>query len=83
MLQKNVDWRLKIVGHTDNRGNEKYNVMLSQKRADAVKKYIIKKGIAANRLEVRAQGSMQPAADNETGSGRKKNRRVELEIIIK
>lgn len=83
LLQKNADWNLKIIGHTDNRGSEKYNVMLSQKRADAVKKYIIKKGIAADRLEVKAHGSIHPLEDNKTEAGRQKNRRVELEVINK
>ncbi len=81
LLAKKPKWRLKISGHTDNQGTPASNLQLSQKRAEAVKKYLIVKGIGADRFKVEWFGQTQPIADNNTPEGRQKNRRVEMLII--
>jgi outer membrane protein OmpA-like peptidoglycan-associated protein len=67
-----------IEGHTDSVGKDDYNLKLSQARADAVRKYLLDKGVAAARLESRGFGETQPVADNTTAEGRAQNRRVVL-----
>ena len=69
---------LTIEGHTDSKGSDEYNMTLSQKRASAVRKYLIDKGIAESRLKSMGFGETTPIADNNTAAGRAKNRRVEL-----
>ena len=69
------------VGHTDSAGSDAYNQKLSVKRADAVKAYLITKGIEKNRVYTEGKGEKQPVADNKTDAGRSKNRRVELEVV--
>ena len=69
------------VGHTDSVGSDAYNQKLSVKRADAVKAYLITKGIEKNRVYTEGKGEKQPVADNKTDAGRSKNRRVELEVV--
>lgn len=81
LLKKNPKWRLKISGHTDNQGAAAANMKLSQKRAEAVKKYLVGKGVIANRFKVEWFGQTKPIADNKTLEGRQKNRRVEMVII--
>ena len=73
--------RLEIQGHTDSQGSAEYNRNLSQKRADAVRLYLIQKGIDSSRLRAVGYGEEQPIADNNTAAGREKNRRVELNRI--
>jgi OOP family OmpA-OmpF porin len=69
------------VGHTDSIGTAEYNMALSQRRANAVKQYLVSKGIEANRIYTEGKGKTQPVADNRTAEGRQKNRRVEIEVI--
>jgi OOP family OmpA-OmpF porin len=69
------------VGHTDSAGSDAYNQKLSVKRADAVKAYLITKGIEKNRVYTEGKGEKQPVADNNTNAGRSKNRRVEIEVV--
>ncbi|MDO5542153.1 MAG: OmpA family protein [Acinetobacter sp.] len=73
--------KVKIVGHTDSSGDANKNIALSQSRADAVKNYLVDKGIAATHLSTEGQGANQPVADNTTPEGRKKNRRIEFEVL--
>jgi OOP family OmpA-OmpF porin len=69
------------VGHTDSRGSDAYNQKLSVRRAEAVKAYLISKGIESNRVYTEGKGEGQPVADNATSEGRAKNRRVEVEVV--
>ncbi len=75
------DVRLEISGHTDAKGKADFNRDLSQKRADAVKEYFVKKGIAATRLTSVGYGMDRPIADNKKEAGRSKNRRTEFALI--
>jgi OOP family OmpA-OmpF porin len=77
-LKQAGDMKVEVAGHTDSIGTDEYNMGLSMRRADAVRMYLIDKGIAPDRLTVRGYGESQPIADNETEAGRFKNRRVEL-----
>jgi OmpA-OmpF porin, OOP family len=69
------------VGHTDSVGSDAYNQKLSVKRADAVKAYLVTKGIEKNRVYTEGKGEKQAVADNKTAAGRAKNRRVEIEVV--
>jgi OOP family OmpA-OmpF porin len=69
------------VGHTDSVGSDAYNQKLSIKRSEAVKAYLVSKGIDKSRVYTEGKGEKQPVADNKTGEGRGKNRRVEIEVV--
>jgi len=69
------------VGHTDSIGTDAYNQRLSVRRAEAVKAYLVSKGIEKNRVYTEGKGEKQPVADNKTAAGRAKNRRVEVEVV--
>ena len=77
----NID--LKIGGYTDNTGNAKHNMQLSQQRADAVMEALVKDGIAAGRLKAEGYGPQFPVASNDTPEGRQKNRRVDVRVSKK
>lgn len=72
---------IEIAGHTDNIGGEELNLQLSEDRANAVRNYLIRKGIDGNRLIAKGYGFSRPVADNETEEGRAQNRRTEIKII--
>ena len=80
ILNENKDLKLDIDGYTDNKGKTDKNLLLSQQRADAVKKYMVSKGVDASRLVATGHGQDSPTADNKTAAGRAKNRRVELHL---
>ena len=69
------------VGHTDSVGSDAYNQKLSVSRSEAVKAYLVSKGIEKNRVYTEGKGEKQPVADNKTAEGRAKNRRVEIEVV--
>jgi OmpA-OmpF porin, OOP family len=69
------------VGHTDADGSDAMNQKLSVRRAEAVKAYMVSKGIEANRIYTEGKGEKQPVADNKTKDGKAKNRRVEIEVV--
>lgn len=79
---KGVDYEVVIaVGHTDSVGSDAYNQKLSLARANAVKSYLVSKGLDANRIRAEGKGESQPVADNATAEGRAKNRRVDIEVV--
>jgi OOP family OmpA-OmpF porin len=79
---KNINLEVIIaVGHTDFVGTDAYNQKLSVARAEAVKAYLISKGIEKNRIYTEGKGKTQPIADNKTKEGQSKNRRVEIEVV--
>jgi outer membrane protein OmpA-like peptidoglycan-associated protein len=82
VLVKKSTWKLDITGHTDNVGDDNANMVLSKKRAEALKKYLISKGINGERMNVFYFGETQPISDNATPEGRRKNRRVEMKIVF-
>jgi len=69
------------VGHTDSVGSDAYNQKLSVRRAEAVKAYLVSKGIEKNRIYTEGKGEKQAVASNVTSEGRAKNRRVEIEVV--
>ena len=77
-LEKNDSLKARILGHTDSIGSEAYNLELSQRRAEAVKNYLVSLGIDPSRIEAKGFGSSQKKADNTTLEGRLMNRRVEV-----
>ena len=82
VLQNNPDLKIEIQGNTDNTGPESYNKMLSEKRAQAVKEYMISKGIASDRLKAVGFGASRNVASNENEAGRALNRRIDFVPII-
>ncbi len=83
LLVSKPNYGLRIEGHTDNVGTDENNLVLSQKRATAVKNFLIKKGVKAGVLEDYGYGESRPIADNDTKEGKQKNRRVEMKITFK
>ncbi|MCW5237952.1 outer membrane protein OmpA [Verminephrobacter eiseniae] len=84
LVSKVKDINLEViiaVGHTDSVGTDAYNQRLSVRRAEAVKAYLVSKGIEKNRVYTEGKGEKQPVADNKTAEGRAKNRRVEIEVV--
>jgi outer membrane protein OmpA-like peptidoglycan-associated protein len=81
VMMDDSDIRIAVYGHTDSRGAAAYNRELSQRRAQAVVKYLTDKGIAFDRLEAKGFGADKPIATNDTEPGRAANRRVEFKII--
>jgi len=78
LLLQNPELKVEIQGHTDNEGEETYNLTLSDKRANTVLQYLQLFGIGSERLLSKGYGESQPVSSNDTEEGRSKNRRVEL-----
>ncbi|MBW7868060.1 MAG: OmpA family protein [Brumimicrobium sp.] len=83
VLKKKEEWNLQISGHTDNVGNSQSNMVLSKKRAEAVRDFLSAQGIDMKRFNVLYFGDTQPIDSNDTPEGRQRNRRVEMTIIFK
>ncbi len=84
LVSKIKDINLEViiaVGHTDAVGSDSYNQKLSVRRSEAVKAYLVSKGVEKNRVYTEGKGEKQPVADNKTSEGRAKNRRVEIEVV--
>ena len=81
VMQKYPDFNVSIEGHTDSQGGEAANTKLSISRANAVKDYLVSKGVNATRLTTKGLGEYRPIADNNTAEGRAQNRRVEFVIV--
>lgn len=82
LLKENPNIAIEISGHTSAEGNAERNLSLSLRRAEAVKGYLVKRGIADTRIHTVGHGSDVPLADNATEDGRIKNRRIEFRIIL-
>ena len=81
VLMDYPETKIEISGHTDNVGKDEYNKELSQRRADAVKQYMLDKGIDSRRLTAVGFGTEKPISDNKTSAGRAKNRRIEFKLL--
>ena len=81
IMTRNPTMEIELAGHTDNVGDPKLNVALSQKRVDAVKSYLTNKGIAPSRIQTQAYGGSKPIADNSREETKRLNRRVEVKIL--
>ncbi len=82
IMNEYPDYSLSIAGHTDNVGNDDYNLRLSYERAAAARKYMLSKGIPAERIEARGYGETKPIADNKTKAGQALNRRVDFDPYL-
>ncbi|MCA0236401.1 MAG: OmpA family protein [Bacteroidetes bacterium] len=83
VMNQYPEYSLNINGHTDNQGDDKMNMDLSQRRAKTCYDYLVSKGIAASRMAYAGFGETQPVGDNKTAAGRKENRRVVFELYVK
>lgn len=81
MMKVNTKIEIQLEGHTDNQGNASANMELSQDRVDAVKKYVVSKGIDKSRVKTKAFGGTQPLSNEKTEEARSLNRRVEMRIL--
>jgi OOP family OmpA-OmpF porin len=80
-LKKHPRVKVDIQGYTDSTGSPAYNIKLSQRRADAVRSYLVDSGVSADQLQTHGFGAAQPVANNATAEGRAKNRRVVVFVI--
>ena len=83
VLEKTPELQLEVQGHTDSRGSKSLNKLLSEKRAKAVMKFLVEKGIAKDRLTAKGLWFTKPAASNDTSAGRAMNRRVDLMQVVR
>jgi len=81
IMQKYPDMQVELAGYTDSIGGAAYNLKLSERRAEAVKAYLVEKGIDAGHIQAKGYGKDNPVASNDTDEGRERNRRVELHIL--
>ena len=80
VLKNNMGTNINIYGHTDSKGTDAYNLSLSERRAAAVKNYLVSQGVSAGRMFTMGVGEKEPVASNDTDAGRAENRRVEFAI---
>lgn len=80
ILNANPDLRIRIAGHTDDRGSDEYNLALGQRRAASVRRYLAARGVSENRMDVESFGEQRPVAMGETEDAWSRNRRAEFEI---
>ena len=78
VMRDNPDLRVTVEGHTDSVGSAPYNQKLSERRAEAVKRYLVREGVASNRISIVGFGKSRPLASNDTEEGRAQNRRAEV-----
>jgi cytochrome c553 len=82
-VKNRPDAKLEVIGYTSSTGSEQLNIRLSLERAESVKKYLVKKGVATDRIVTKGLGPADPIGDNKTYAGRALNRRVEIRSVIK
>lgn len=83
LLKENSTIQIEIRGHTDNQGDPRLNILLSEERVKAVTEYLVKAGIDKSRIKGKGLGGAEPVSPNDTEKNREKNRRVEFVIIKK
>lgn len=81
IMKKYPEMKVKVIGHTDNVGDDAFNQNLSQRRAEAVKAYLVNLGVGADRLLTEGKGEMEPIATNDSQEGRARNRRIEFKVL--
>jgi len=81
LMSKNPTMHIRINGHTDNVGSTADNQILSENRANSVKKYLVEQGISSTRISTKGFGESSPIDTNETNTGKANNRRTEIEIL--
>ncbi len=81
VMQLKKHMHVEIAGHTDNIGDDHKNMVLSESRAEAVRQFLVNKGIDGQRIKAKGYGETEPVADNSTTEGRQKNRRTEVRIL--
>jgi peptidoglycan-associated lipoprotein len=81
LLNANPNLTIKVTGHTDSRGSDEYNIALGQRRARAVRDFLVQRGIASNRITIDTRGEEMPVAQGEDESAWSQNRRAEFEIV--
>lgn len=80
-LKKYPRLKVELQGHTDSRGSDQYNLKLSQRRAEAVRDYLLNQGVSSNQLSAKGYGETQPKASNDDDAGRAENRRVDMQVL--
>ena len=80
-MKDNPNIKVEVQGHTDSQGDDDFNLKLSQRRAESVRAYLIKRNVSSDRMEPKGYGETTPIADNRTSAGRAENRRVEFVIV--
>lgn len=80
IINRDKDTTLMIVGHTDSRGEENYNLRLSERRAESASQFMVSQGLASSRIQTVGRGEYEPIAENDSDAGRQKNRRIEVAI---
>jgi len=78
--EKLIIGRITVTGHTDSTGTKSFNQLLSERRAEAVKAYLVQQGLDGERIVAKGRGDSQPVASNKTAAGRAQNRRVDIDI---
>jgi hypothetical protein len=81
LMKQNPNLQVKVLGHTDNRGADAYNMNLSLRRAEAVRDWLVKRGIDASRFQVEGKGEAEPIDANDTELGMARNRRIEFKVV--
>lgn len=80
IINQDEDTILMIVGHTDSRGDEDYNLRLSERRAQSASRYMVSQGLSSSRIQIVGRGENEPIAENDSDEGRQENRRIEVAI---
>ena len=79
-IARNCEANIQVIGHTDGEGERGKNIALSRERAASVKRYLVRSGVAEDRIEALGYGESRPIADNNTAAGREQNRRIEFRV---
>ena len=79
-IARNCEANIQVIGHTDGEGDRRKNIALSRERAASVKLYLVRSGVATERIEAIGYGESRPIADNDTAAGREQNRRIEFRV---